>query len=323
MSLSRIVQVKTRSAILLSGARVPRFSSASALTLCLLTLLWLAGCASTNIPAPVDTREQAQKQGQRGAQKGATMHRVEKGDTLYSIAWRYDLDYHQLAGWNRIDSSYRIYPGQVLRLSVSSQPAATTAVKAPAGANITSKPKPTVVESPGRTPPPPVRKAPVVAKPPAPKPPAPKPKPKPPAPAPKPPTEAPKPTSTAASSSVLKWVWPTRGTVVQTFLQDDRTRQGIRIAGKSGQPVIAAESGKVVYTGSGLPGYGKLIIVKHNKNYLSAYGFNRKLLVKDGDQVTRGERIAEMGQSTDGKSLLHFEIRRRDSPLDPLKRLPR
>ncbi len=323
MSLSRIIQWKTRSALLLSGARTLRFSPASAPALCLLTLLWLAGCASTS-PAPVDTREQVQKQGRRGAQKGATMHRVEKGDTLYSIAWRYDLDYHRLAGWNRIDSSYRIYPGQVLRLSASSQPAVTTVIKAPATTRVASKPKPTATESPGRTPPPPVRKAPVVAtKPPGPvaKPPAQVSKPA--AQVSKPLAGAPKPTSTAASNGVLKWVWPTRGTVVQAFLQGDRTRQGIRIAGKAGQPVIAAESGKVVYTGSGLPGYGKLIIVKHNKNYLSAYGFNRKLLVNDGDQVTRGERIAEMGQSTDGKSLLHFEIRRRDRPLDPLKRLPR
>ena len=121
----------------------------------------------------------------------------------------------------------------------------------------------------------------------------------------------------------MKWLWPSQGKVVQRFKQGDRTRQGIRIAGKSGQPIIAAESGKVVYTGSGLPGYGKLIIVKHNKNYLSAYGFNRKLLVKDGDQVVRGARIAEMGQSADGKPLLHFEIRRRDKPLDPMKLLPR
>jgi lipoprotein NlpD len=132
-----------------------------------------------------------------------------------------------------------------------------------------------------------------------------------------------KPEPAAVSDGSLKWAWPTKGKVVQTFVAGDRTRQGIRIAGTAGQPILAAEAGKVVYTGSGLPGYGKLIIVKHNKNYLSAYGFNRKLLVKDGDQVARGARVAEMGQSTDGKTMLHFEIRRRDKPLDPLKRLPR
>ena len=290
MSLSRITQAKTRTALLLPGAQTLRFSPVPALALCLLTLLWLAGCASTT-PAPVDTREQAP----RGVQKSAAGHRVKKGDTLYSIAWRYGLDYHRLAEWNRIDSSYRIYPGQVLRLSALSQSAVTATVKAP-------EPKPAVDPPPPRTSPPPRKKAPAVAKPPA---------------------QPPKPASAAASGGALKWVWPARGAVVQTFRQGDRTRQGIRIAGKSGQPVVAAESGKVVYTGSGLPGYGKLIIIKHNKNYLSAYGFNRKLLVRDGGQVARGERIAEMGQSTDGKSLLHFEIRRRDTPLDPLKRLPR
>jgi lipoprotein NlpD len=111
--------------------------------------------------------------------------------------------------------------------------------------------------------------------------------------------------------------------VVQTFLPGDRTRQGIRIAGRYGQEVVAAESGKVVYSGSGLPGYGQLIIIKHNKNYLSAYGFNRKILVRDGDQVARGERVGEMGRSADGKPLLHFEIRRSDAALDPLPLLPR
>lgn len=301
MSLSRITQAKKRSALLLPGAQTLRLSPVPALALCLLTLLWLAGCASTT-PAPVDTREQVRKQAPRSVQKSAAAHRVNKGDTLYSIAWRYGLDYHRLAEWNRIDSSYRIYPGQVLRLSASSQSAVAATVKAPATKKTAPEPKPAVDPPPPQTSPPPRKKAPAVAKPPA---------------------QPPKPASAAASGGALKWVWPARGSVVQTFRQGDRTRQGIRIAGKSGQPVVAAESGKVVYTGSGLPGYGKLIIVKHNKNYLSAYGFNRKLLVRDGDQVARGERIADMGQSTDGKSLLHFEIRRRDTPLDPLKRLPR
>jgi lipoprotein NlpD len=111
--------------------------------------------------------------------------------------------------------------------------------------------------------------------------------------------------------------------VVQTFVAGDRTRQGVRIAGRLGQEVVAAEGGKVVYSGSGLPGYGQLIIIKHNKNYLSAYGFNRKILVRDGDQVARGDRVGEMGQAADGKPLLHFEIRRSDTALDPLRLLPR
>lgn len=329
MPLLRIAQAKARSPLLLPGTSTPRVLPVVGLTWCLLASLWLAGCASST-PAPVDTREQAWTREPPGVRNGAMTHRVRKGDTLYSIAWRYDLDYNRLADWNRIDSSYRIYPGQLLRLSASPHSTATAAVQGPATTKTAPEPKPAVVEPPRRPPSPPVRKAPAVAKPPAQ---VAKPEvqtatakgrmAKPPVQVAKPPARAPKPSSAAVSNGVLKWVWPTRGTVVQRFLKGDRTRQGIRIAGKSGQPVVAAESGKVVYTGSGLPGYGKLIIVKHNKNYLSAYGFNRKLLVRDGDRVNRGERIAEMGQSADGQSLLHFEIRRRDMPLDPLQRLPR
>ena len=280
------------------------FTTVSALLLCLSALLWLTGCASSGTPAPVDNREQARKSIQRSAPKG-TVHRVQKGETLYSIAWRYGLDYHQLAGWNGVDSSYKIYPGQLLRLKPSSTSVAvakpTAKNKSPASTQSKPKPKPATTAAPSKkTPPAQTAAKPVKQK-----------------------TTPPRRASSSVSGGSLKWVWPTRGTVVQRFRQGDRTRQGVRIAGKVGQAITAAESGKVVYTGSGLPGYGKLIIVKHNKNYLSAYGFNRKLLVKDGDHVARGERLAEMGQSTDGKSLLHFEIRRRDKPLDPLKLLPR
>ena len=100
-------------------------------------------------------------------------------------------------------------------------------------------------------------------------------------------------------------------------------RSGVKIAGAQGQGIRSAESGKVVYSGSGLIGYGRLIIVKHNDKYLSAYGHNRKILVAEGDQVTKGQKIAEMGAANDGKPLLHFEIRRDGKPVDPLRLLPR
>ena len=99
--------------------------------------------------------------------------------------------------------------------------------------------------------------------------------------------------------------------------------KGIKIAGRSGESVVATESGKVVYSGSGLIGYGRLIIIKHNDNYLSAYGHNRKILVKEGDQVTKGNKIAEMGTANSGDPMLHFEIRRNGKPVDPLRLLPR
>lgn len=100
-------------------------------------------------------------------------------------------------------------------------------------------------------------------------------------------------------------------------------RKGIKIAGRSGDEIRSAEAGKVVYSGSGLIGYGRLIIVKHNDNYLSAYGHNRAILVKEGDQVTKGQKIAEMGTANNGDPLLHFEIRRDGRPVDPLRLLPR
>jgi lipoprotein NlpD len=123
-------------------------------------------------------------------------------------------------------------------------------------------------------------------------------------------------------ADTLRWQWPTAGRVVERFAAGDAVRKGVKIAGKAGQPILAAEGGEVVYSGSGLVGYGPLIIVQHNKNYLSAYGHNRKLLVRQGDQVTKGAQIAEMGLAG-GRPLLHFEIRRDGDPVDPTALLPR
>ena len=121
----------------------------------------------------------------------------------------------------------------------------------------------------------------------------------------------------------LAWDWPVRGRIASTFNESDSLRSGIKIAGRAGDRINAAESGKVVYSGSGLIGYGRLIIVKHNDNYLSAYGHNRKILVSEGDQVTKGQKIAEMGATNHGNPLLHFEIRRDGKPVDPMQLLPR
>jgi lipoprotein NlpD len=111
--------------------------------------------------------------------------------------------------------------------------------------------------------------------------------------------------------------------VVSTYSGRDETRKGIKIGVRNGQEIQAAESGKVVYAGSGLIGYGRLIIVKHNEKYLSAYGHNSKLLVKEGRQVRKGDKIAEMGLSKTGKPLLHFEIRRDGKPINPQILLPK
>lgn len=134
---------------------------------------------------------------------------------------------------------------------------------------------------------------------------------------------APQPAPALAAPKRLAWHWPAQGEIVSSFNARDPLRNGIKIAGRSGNPIRAAEAGKVVYSGSGLIGYGQLIIVKHNDNYLSAYGHNRKILVKEGDQVTKGQKIAEMGTANNGNPLLHFEIRRDGKPVDPLRLLPR
>jgi len=124
------------------------------------------------------------------------------------------------------------------------------------------------------------------------------------------------------SGSGLTWAWPLDGALRQGFRASDRARQGVRIACRPGDLVRAAAGGQVVYAGSGLKGYGNLIIVKHNENYLSAYGFNRRLLIAEGNSVKRGQALAECGQGPDGVYLLHFEIRRDGAAVDPVPYLP-
>ncbi len=122
---------------------------------------------------------------------------------------------------------------------------------------------------------------------------------------------------------IINWRWPTAGILLNSFSAQDLDRQGIDIAGKIGQPVRAVADGKVVYSGTGLAGYGNLVIVKHNNTYLSAYAYNRKRLVKEGMKVNRGKIIAEMGLSKKGTAVLHFQIRKKGQPVDPLKYLPK
>jgi lipoprotein NlpD len=128
--------------------------------------------------------------------------------------------------------------------------------------------------------------------------------------------------SVVTSANGVTWRWPGKGSLVGTFVAGDQTRQGIDVAGKAGDPVLAAADGEVVYSGNGLLGYGELIIVKHNANFLSAYGHNRKRLVQEGDKVKGGQQIAEMGSSASSRDELHFEIRKNGKPVNPLDYLP-
>jgi lipoprotein NlpD len=284
---------------------------------------------------------------------------VKRGDTLYQIALDHGLDYRDLAAWNNITDINRISVGQVLVLSapgsqpvgpggVVTAPLVTTPPVTPSGSEIRTPASPQSASGRGNTAtfktepravklpyseqalaqlqqaspvPPPAsvalqetRSAP--ASPPSPAPPT------------VAPSVTPAPAPRAETGHVpeiddekLDWIWPATGKIISGF-SDTANLKGIDIAGKSGQPIVASASGKVVYAGSGLRGYGKLIIVKHNSTFLSAYAHNKEISVKEGQQVTKGQKIAEMGDTDADQVKLHFEIRRLGKPVDPTKFLP-
>lgn len=214
---------------------------------------------------------------------------VQRGDTLYSIAFRNGLNYHDLAAWNGIGPKYTIYPGQRLRLTPP-QGAARAAVPVPEPSpKLASTVQPRVVPGVPQAVP-----APVVT------------------------TPAPLPVPTAATGN--GWRWPTQGRVVTRF--DPPDDKGINIAGRYGQEVVAAAPGEVVYSGNALKGYGELVIVKHGGDFLSAYGFNSRRVVSEGQQVAAGQLIAQMGEGPGQTPELHFEIRYKGQPVDPLRYLP-
>lgn len=254
-----------------------------------------------------------------GSKSQAHTHVVTWGDTLYSIAWRYGLDYRGLAQHNRISPPYTIYPGQRIRLATAPLP----------DKKMTDRP---AVARPSVSTPPPMATRPRQGTSPATTPAA-----TPPVSVARPPSTPPQTSSrsenrTPASSSTPpqpmaagtpQWQWPSQGKLIAGFQGQTGLNKGIDIAGNLGQPVLAAASGQVVYAGTGLRGYGKLLIIKHNDTFLSAYAHNNKLLVNEGDWVKAGQRIADMGSSGTDRVKLHFEIRRGGSPVDPMKYLPR
>ena len=227
-------------------------------------------------------------------------HQVSHGETLFSIAWRYGLDYRQLANHNRINPPYTIYPGQKIRLNVGAAPQASTST--PRATSATPRPQAAPVNRPSN--PTPVR----------------------PTTAARSENKTPKTTTTSQPpllTGAPKWQWPVEGRVLSGFHGNNGLNKGIDIGGNLGQPVLAAASGQIVYAGSGLRGYGKLLIIKHNETYLSAYAHNPHLLVKEGDVVKAGQKIADMGSSGTDRVKLHFEIRREGTPVDPMKYLPK
>ncbi|WP_245188261.1 peptidoglycan DD-metalloendopeptidase family protein [Frateuria flava] len=229
-------------------------------------------------------------------------YRVLRGDTLYSIAFRHGLDFRDLAAWNGIGSPYTIWPGQMLRLApTQGRPTGTRPPVASAPARPAApvfKPVAPAPSRPGAVTPAP---APVAA---TPAPPA-----------------VPAPKGATRTAGGVNWRWPAEGTLIKKFQSGDAI-PGIELAGKPGDPVRAAADGVVVYSGNGLVGYGELIIIKHNDDFLSAYGHNRKRLVKEGQRVSAGQLIAEMGSTGASRDELQFQIRRDGNPVDPLDYLP-
>jgi len=227
-------------------------------------------------------------------------HKVSAGETLYSIAWRYGLDHRDLAKYNGISPPFTIYPGQVLSL----KPGVQQASKSPSPSRKTSVAMAeTPPDPPSATGGTPASNSPVRTK------------------------------NKAKGSSVHptenlpsgppNWRWPAKGQVIAGFEANSGLNQGIDIRGNLGEPVEAAADGHVVYAGSGLRGYGNLVIIKHNDTYLSAYAHNRSLKVAEGERVKVGQPIAEMGRSGSDQVKLHFEIRRDGNPVNPVRYLPK
>lgn len=276
----------------------------------------LTACSTTPVQAPVEDRSvplpttQPKVAPVEEPKDKEGYYTVRKGDTLIRIAFDRGLSYRDLAAWNNLVNPDDIKVDQVLRLSP------------PEGVQVSAVPTPQIE----KLPPPPRKTAPKGEK--------------------RPYTEtaaaelqkadgdkpekpavvaslAPAPAPAAPPVSAedqVTWIWPSDGRVIAQF--DEGKNKGIDIAGRAGQQVLAASAGKVMYAGSGIRGYGNLVIVKHNNSLLSAYAHNRAILVKEGQDVRRGQAIAEMGDSDTDAVKLHFEIRQQGKPVDPTKFLP-
>jgi len=237
------------------------------------------------------------------AADGPQTYVVRPQDTLYSIAWRHDLDFRDLARWNNIGADFRIAVGQVLLLGPGAAPPRESAPRESAPRESAPRSAP-AAEAPQSGRPRPFPEAPANA--------APSPR------TPGPPPRAPSGHETQAlprtPNTASRWVWPTDAVGAPRPVPSG----GILMSGRLGQEVRAASAGRVVYTGSGLRGYGNLIIIKHADSLLSAYAHNREMLVHDGQEVAAGQVIAHMGESPEHTAILYFELRQNGRPIDPL-----
>lgn len=259
-----------------------------------------AGCAS-QITAPVRDGTGAASTVSPSAAPMTGYHTVRQGDTLLGIARQYGVTLPDLVAWNGVTDPNQISVGQMVR--VAPPGASTVAIAAPMGEAVTT---PVPVPGSESVAVPVVREplggqAPVTA----------------------PETSAPVPVTPAEPAPAVasgQWKWPASGAVLSGF--NEASNKGLDIDGRVGEPVYAAAAGKVVYAGSGLRGYGKLIVIKHSQEYNSVYAHNDKLLVKEDDQVTQGQKIAELGSSEADRPKLHFEIRKQGKAVDPAGYLP-
>ncbi len=209
-----------------------------------------------------------------------------KGDTLYGISRRYGVTVERLVQFNHLKKPYMIQPGQTIFL----KPQKTVVSSKPQKTKSQTKSKSKAKRTPSRSTTGKAQRS---------------------------------QSQTISWPKTVRWLRPAKGKVIKKFNRRRNDAKGIDIAGRRGDSIVASAKGKVVYSGDGLISYGKLIIIKHNKTYLSAYAYNHKLLVKEGDVVKAGQKIAEMGRKDKLSPRLHFEIRKNGKPVDPLKYLPR
>ena len=263
--------------------------------LLLASLLLLGGCTAADPERLRPWEEVSPKSPQSGAPDyGPALppgqpYTVKAGDTLYAIAFRLGIDFRELAALNKIDPPYIIKVNQTLQTEMTAAPESRNRTIKVRSTEKTTASTPKVKNK--------VTKTTAVTK---------------------SSQRSDKSKSAGASQaqSTARWRWPSSGAVVRSYSAN--LHKGIDIAGRRGEPVTAVAGGKVVYAGTGVTGYGALLIIKHNETYLSAYGHNETLLVGEGSDVTAGQRIATMGSSGTDSVKLHFEIRRRGQPIDPL-----
>lgn len=269
------------------GKNLLKISHTALSVIIILTIISLVSSCSSSRVADVDERSR------QYTYKGK-IHRVAKGETLFSIAWRYGVDLKKLAEFNALKFPYTIYPSQQIRLDIR-----TVNGKIINSESLSENSKKIGIYSQNNRSSQPGYRS--------------------------------ENRSTGDVSPLInnnyqgspKWHWPVAGKLIALFQGDSGSNKGIDLSGKLGEPVLAAASGRVVYAGSGLSGYGKLLIIKHNETFLSAYAHNDEMSVKEGDLVKVGQRIADMGSSGTDRVKLHFEIRSEGSPVDPLKYLPK